>query len=143
MFTWRTKIRLYDTDESGRLYFASLFRLAHDALDEFLLARGTSIRRFLDPGDCSLPIVHAESDYLRELRQGDEVDVRVTVEKVGTTSFGFCFRMFRGPEAVAVARTVHVATDPSTATKRPIPSDLRQLLAREMTEDAAPAQPSS
>lgn len=131
MFIWPAKIRLYDTDESGRIYFASVFRLAHDALDEFLTARGSSIRRFLDGGDCSLPIVHAEADFMRELRQGDAVEVRVSVEKIGTTSFALAFRIVREGAEVAVVRTVQVATHPATATKRPLPAELRDLLEKE------------
>ena len=40
MFISYNKVRMHDTDLAGILYFARMFRFAHDALEDLLEAEG-------------------------------------------------------------------------------------------------------
>ena len=129
MFTWKTTIRLYDTDAAGRIFFASLLRIAHDAFEAFMSDIGQPITRFLRGDEGHLVIVHAEADYRHPINCGDALDVLVGVGRVGNTSFVMSYQFHRNGEEVGTARTVHVALDKDGA-KRAIPDDLRRALAK-------------
>ena len=76
--------------------------------------------------DFFLPIVHAEADYELPLFVGDLIEVQVTVEKIGTTSFTFAYRLLNAKnQLVGTARTVHVTMDKKTQKKIPLPALMR------------------
>lgn len=129
MFTWTTKIRLYDTDASGRIFYASLFRLAHDAAEAFLESRNHDVRRYLGNSDFTFAIAHAEADYAVPMQTGDEVDVNVSIERVGNASFTIAYRFIVNGRETARAKTVHVSIATSTGASCPLPGDLRAILA--------------
>jgi 1,4-dihydroxy-2-naphthoyl-CoA hydrolase len=101
-------VRLHDTDAAGVLFFAHLFRHAHDAYEGFMAALGQPLDGLLRDG-CRLPLVHAEADYLQPIRHGEEIRVTVSLAALGETSFtlDYGFQDFSG-EVRARARTVHV-----------------------------------
>ena len=78
----------------------------------------------------AFPTVHLEMDFLRPLRYGDRVGVEVEVEKLGTSSVTWCYRLYRPGESepAAVGRQVTVATDMSTFEKLDLPAWLRDKL---------------
>ena len=73
-----------------------------------------------------MPIVHAESDYKLPLFVGDVIEIQVTIEKVGTTSFTFVYKLINADQKiVGTARTVHVTIDNKTRKKIPLPKEMR------------------
>ena len=131
MHEHKTTVRLYDTDASGRIFFASVFRLAHDGLETALAARGSSLRSFLENGSASLTVVHADADLKRPLTVGDEVTVRLCAGRIGDTSctLNFTLNTTDGTEAVT-GSWVLVSIDPATGAKTPLTAPVRELLAR-------------
>lgn len=127
MFETTVTIRLSDTDAAGRIFFASLLRIAHDAFEGFMDGIGQPLAKFLRGDACGLAIVHAEADYHRPMCCGDRVAVRVGVERVGTTSFVIVYEFRRDGAEIANARTVHVAMD-GAGGKMQLPDDLRLAL---------------
>lgn len=122
-------VRLHDVDAAGILFFAHLFRHAHDAYECFMDARGLALHRLLEAGAHLMPLVHAEADYLRPLRQGDRVRVLVETARLGGTSFTVAYT-FLGPQGteVARARTVHALVDRQSFQPVPLPESLRTAL---------------
>jgi len=87
MFTYKTKIRLHDTDAAGIIFFANQFKIIHDAYEEFLEKLGLCIQTILKKTGYFQPIVHAESQYKAPLYVGDKIIIAVKVGHVGKTSF--------------------------------------------------------
>ncbi len=108
-FTYTFSVRLHDTDAAGRLFFGHLFRHAHDAYEAFMAQIGLPLERLIRDDEILLPLVHAEADYHRPLRQGDRVQVAVAIEEIRTRSFavGYRFETQDGTLA-ATAKTVHL-----------------------------------
>jgi 1,4-dihydroxy-2-naphthoyl-CoA hydrolase len=132
MFTYKTKIRMYDTDAAGIIFFANQFRLIHDAYEELLLKKfGFSIQSILKEKKYFQPIVHAESDYKAPLSVGDKITITIKVGHIGNSSFSLEYTLKRGKMLVGTAKTVHVAVSPKTHKKIPLPSALRRALDRE------------
>ncbi|MGB5833740.1 MAG: acyl-CoA thioesterase [Thiohalocapsa sp.] len=128
-FQYRFQIRLHDTDVAGVLFFAHLFRHAHDAYEVWMSELGFPLDRLIRDGELALPLVHAEADYRRPLRHGDRVCLSLAVAELGTGSFkiDYQFRTQDG-ELAAVARTVHVCIHPGHGLPHALPEALSNAL---------------
>ncbi len=129
MFTYKTQIRLHDTDAAGLLFFANQLVIVHDAYEKLLQKIGFSFEAMLKKRSYFLPIVHIESDYKAPLFVGDEIAITVKVENIGTSSFTFAYEI-RNKKGLLVgtARTVHVTTAKKTKKKITLPKDFRAAL---------------
>ncbi len=129
MFTYKTIIKLHETDAAGLLFFSNQFKLLHDAYESLLESIGFSFARLLLEKDYFLPIVHAESDYKAPLFVGDRVTIEIKIGKIGDTSFTFEY-ILRNDEQkiVGTGKTVHVTINKKTRTKISLPPDMRQTL---------------
>lgn len=112
---------MHDTDMAGILYFARQFRFVHDTFEEFIESEGLNLDRIFREEKFVFVIVHVEADYLQSLYVGDTLDVHMTVEKIGNTSFTLFYKIFRANELIGTAKTVHVCIDKATRAKNPIP----------------------
>lgn len=130
IFVKSDQIRMHDTDAAGHLFFGALFRIAHDALEDFAASEGFSLGKLLEKKELFFVIVHAAADYVAPLRLGDKVEVQITVSKVGQRSFSVDYRFLKGGEEAARAKTVHVAINPSSWKPCPLPEWLITPFAR-------------
>lgn len=129
MFTYLYTIRLADTDASGLIFFASQFRIAHEAYEAFLASRKMGLREILATSDVLLPIVRAEADYRAPCAVGDDLAVEVRLERLGSTSFTLAYRLQNSKgEEMGTARSVHVALDKLRRVKVPLPASIRAAL---------------
>jgi 1,4-dihydroxy-2-naphthoyl-CoA hydrolase len=128
MFTFKTKIRLHDTDAAGIIFFANQFKIIHDAYEEFLEKIDLSMKTILKKTGYFQPIVHAESTYKAPIYIGDKIVVSVKIGHVGKTSFSLEYTLKRGKNLVGTAKTVHVTIDQKTSKKIPLPTALRRAL---------------
>jgi len=128
MFTFKTKIRLHDTDAAGIIFFANQLKIVHDAYEELLEKSNLGFATMLKKTDFFLPIVHAESDYKAPVMAGDKIAISVKVAHIGNTSCSFEYTIKRGKTLVGAAKTVHVAIDQKTRQKIPLPAILRTAL---------------
>lgn len=128
MFTLDKTIHLHDTDAAGRLYFAQLFRLAHEGYEAFMAGLGFPLSDILKGGRYGLPIVRAEADYKQPLGVGHPITLEVKPTRVGQTSFTMLCRIVRQGRTAGRVVTVHVAVDARKGGKCPLPARLRAAL---------------
>ncbi len=129
MYIYQTKIKLHETDAAGLLFFSNQFKIIHDAYEALLETIGFGFAEIIKHKDFFLPIVHSESDYKLPLFVGDVIDIQVSVENVGQTSFTFAYKLLNArQEVVGTARTVHVTVDKKTHQKIPLPADFRSKI---------------
>ena len=56
-----------------------------------------------------LPIIHAEADYVRPIRVGDELRIDVIVSLLKNSSFELSYKFYKDDDTfAAIAKTVHV-----------------------------------
>ena len=128
-FTWRSRIRVVDTDVSTRIHYSALFRHLEAAETEFLRSIGLEYSRWFEQG-YSLPRIHVEADYLAPLCFDDEIDTEVWVERIGGSSLTLGFRVVKiatGEEA-ARAQLVGVCMDIRSGKSTTIPAAIREAL---------------
>jgi YbgC/YbaW family acyl-CoA thioester hydrolase len=128
MFTHLVKIRLQSTDATGVLYFTEQLKFAMETFEEFLQFKGFSLRRLLD-SSVLLPVVHSEADYTAPLHVGDEIEVKMEVEKMGNSSLTLSYRLFDLQRQIEVGKVkiVQVAVDRMTQASVPLPEVLKNL----------------
>jgi 1,4-dihydroxy-2-naphthoyl-CoA hydrolase len=129
VFTYKTQIRLHDTDAAGILFFAHQFSIIHDAYEQLLEKMGFSFAVMLQKRGYFLPIVHAASDYKAPLFAGDKITVTIKVGHIGETSFSFDYVIHNAKKVVVgTAKTVHVTIDKKTRAKISLPKEVRSGL---------------
>ena len=78
-----------------------------------------------------LPVVHAEADYNAPLRLGDTVEIKLKVTHMGNSSLTFQADILKqGRIRAGSIKVVHVSVDARTRKKTPLPSSLREKMAR-------------
>ena len=131
MFIAYNRVCLHDCDMAGILYFPRQFRFVHDALEDLMESEGFSFAHIFLELDFLFVIVHAEADYLVPLKVGDKLEVHVSVEKVGNTSFTLLYTIYKvNHELVGTAKTVHVTLKTSTREKIPVPKGFREKFSK-------------
>ena len=131
VFTYKTIIKLHDTDAAGLLFFSHQFELVHDAYEALLESIGYSFAFMIRKSHFFLPIVHAEADFKAPLFVGDRITIKISVAHIGRTYFTFSYNILNAKkELVGTALTVHVTINKKTGKKIPLPSGLRQAITK-------------
>jgi 4-hydroxybenzoyl-CoA thioesterase len=131
-FVHRHRVRFDEIDAAGIVYFARFFTWCHDAMEAMLAPLDGGYTALVTKRRLGLPAVHVEADYRAPLRFGDEVLVEVAVERLGTSSVGLRFEIFRSPgrEPVAVVKHVVALVDLGAIRAQPLPDDVRAVFER-------------
>jgi 1,4-dihydroxy-2-naphthoyl-CoA hydrolase len=139
-FTYRRRVRLKDTDAAGVVFFVNPLVMVHEAFEACLDAGGVSIARILKERVFALPIVEATTKQRRPLRVGDDIDIELSLEKLGASSLIVCGTLKVGDDVVGTTRTVHVAVD-HQGVSCPLPTAVREAVAGRLPLVAATHAP--
>jgi acyl-CoA thioester hydrolase len=132
-FFHRARIRFIDTDASQRIHYTALFRYFEAAEEEFLRSLGHGFKAAED-GPLGFPRVHAECDISGKLVHDDEIELTVSVEHVGRSSYTLGYRVSATGAEVARGRVVVVCMDRATQRSTEIPPDFASALRAQMSE---------
>ena len=123
MFTTNVKVYFYDADPAGIIFYASLFKYVHAAYEDFLRNLHPE-RNFFFDRDYILPIIHAEADYVKPIRVGEELRIDVVVSALKNSSFEISYKFYKdGNQFTAIAKTVHVCVLKEKFKKIELPKD--------------------
>lgn len=125
MYFYERQIFLRETDASGFILFSEKFNLSLEALENFLLGRGFSLKNLFEAEVFKIPVVRAEADFLAPLRVGDRVSVELSLLKRGRSSFTI-EGIFKNAEGNQVGKTqvTHVCVSSETGKAIPISEQL-------------------
>lgn len=141
-FTSTLRVRFGDEDHARIVYYPRFFHFFHTAFEDFFDHQGFPYRACLDEG-VGWPAVHAEADYKGQVRFGDDLEIEVSIPKIGRSSstFRYVGTVVRGgvrDGAPAVIGTVIVACiDMTTMRSREIPEKYRALFEKHLVRGAA------
>lgn len=123
-------IRLGETDATGVLYFPEQFKIALETLEVFFATHGVTLHQLIGETDFLLPVVHAQGDYKAPLKVGDEIEIELTVQDIGTSAFRLKTRLIDKKKQIETGTTeiVHVAMSKTTRKSMPIPAEVLELL---------------
>jgi len=126
-YRWRARIRFVDTDASQRIHYTAMFRHFEAAEHDFLDAIGCPYTH-PDFREVSFPRVHVECDFFSEIRYDDAIEIELTVDRVGTSSFTMQFSTSVGARPAAKGRITVVSIDRHTQRSCPLPERLAECL---------------
>jgi 4-hydroxybenzoyl-CoA thioesterase len=127
-FSTRVSARFGDCDPAGLVYYPVIFHYFHVAMEEFFAARcGTSYERLMRERRIGFPTVNAQAEFFAPIVYGDEIEIEVSVSRVGASSVTFVYSARRPPDRLLCARStqVQVAMNLDTRGAAPLPEDLR------------------
>lgn len=107
-FQTRRRIEFSDTDMGGIVHFSRFFVFMETAEHELLLSLGTDIHTTYQGREIGWPRLSAHCDYRSPARFGDELTIRVLVERKGRTSMSYRFLFDCGERRVAEGRVSSV-----------------------------------
>lgn len=117
----RMRVAWVDTDAGGRIHFSNAFRWAEVA-ETSLMRRVGMLHGWGD-----FPRKHAEAEFHEVLRFDDEFEVRLRVERVGTTSITYAWTIERDGQVCVTGRHTVVNVD-GEGRPTPIRDEIRTAL---------------
>jgi acyl-CoA thioester hydrolase len=135
--TFRRAVDPSDCDFLGHMNVSRYFQSCSDAM--FSLQAGLGMTRAdMETGRrLSFAVVHAQSDFRREVLAGDVIYMRTHVEEIGTKSATFRHRLFSAEDHEMVFTTLFksVCLDLAARKAAMIPDDIRAGLVTMMDGD--------
>ena len=133
------QVRFGHVDPAGIAYFPRIFDYLHDVFEELWEEHiGQRYYHLLLNQHIGFPLVHSDVDFLKPLRFGDQPLVRVTCFRLGRTSVGLRYRMYKQDDLCVDARMVTACVDPRTLSTRAIPSEFRTAFESILEQDSVP-----
>jgi len=115
-----------DIDAMGHLNNAVYFSYCEFARQKYW-DRVVGLKSFRDIG---FIMANSSIDYRRPVYMGDVLEVDIRCTRIGNASFDFAYRITRGDELVAEARSTQVLWDWDLGAKRAFSDELREQIAR-------------
>lgn len=106
IFTTRRRVEFRDTDAAGIVHFSVFFAYMEQAEHELLRSLGLSVIQEFAGQTVSWPRVHAECNYRRPARFEDELEIHVSVARIGDKSVTYQFEFRCGTYAIADGQIV-------------------------------------
>jgi 4-hydroxybenzoyl-CoA thioesterase len=128
-FSTRITVRFADADAAGLVYYPVVFHYFHVAMEEFFAARcGTTYARLMNEARIGFPNVNVNAEFLEPILYGDEIDVEVSVSRVGTSSATFEYAARRASDNKLCARSTQIQVAMNLDTRCPVavPDALRR-----------------
>lgn len=129
-----TEVRLQtywpDCDPAGIVYFANVFRFIGLAEEELFLLANRRRQDLLDAHSVWMPRVETHMKYVKPIRNGTAIRVRMDPQFLGDKSVRYDFQVLDDETAVLLAQgflTV-VCVDRATFKGAPIPGDIREVI---------------
>ena len=118
-----------DVDAAGKVFFAHLFRYAHEAYERFMEHIGQPLAGWIDGAEHLLPISHAQCDYHLPLQLNQTISIELALARLGNSAFTLRYRFLgKDGQCHATAETVHVLVAAREHASTPIPRHLRLAL---------------
>ena len=119
------RLRWADSDAAGRLHFPRIFELVEEAESELVRGIDWPMNRSLG---YDFPRVHVECRFIRVIELDAPFRLRLTVGKLGRTSYRYDFQVFVAGDELAIEGTMTVVVL-QNGKPTEIPATLRAALA--------------
>ncbi|MEO0530231.1 MAG: thioesterase family protein [Planctomycetota bacterium] len=133
----RRMVEFADTDMAGIMHFSAFFRFMESAEHALIRSLGLSIFGLDDPagGDAviSFPRAGAKCDFKHPARCEDELDIDVTVKRIGKSSITYGFEFTQDGTEIATGEMTSVCCrlrDGQRPEPIPVPANVVELLSR-------------
>lgn len=129
-FRMKRVVQFAETDMAGVLHFANYYRYMEEAEHALWRSLGECVVTREGALELSWPRVATACEYFSPARFEDELELTLTVARLGTRSVTFEVEFFRAGERIAAGRSTAVCCDMKNGRfeRAPIPARLREKL---------------
>lgn len=130
-FVTTRRVEFGDTDMAGIMHFSNFFRFMEVAETAFLRSRNLTVSWNEDGVHHGFPRVSVACDFKQPARFEDDIEIEVTLEKIGRKSLSYRFDFRRGATEIATGRLTSVycrSTPHGTMESLEIPPAMRSQL---------------
>jgi 4-hydroxybenzoyl-CoA thioesterase len=128
-FVRRERIRFAHCDPAGIVFYPQFFVLFNGLVEDWVgEALGVPFATLIGERRIGLPTVGLQCDFKAVCRMGDELELALSVTRVGRSSIGLQFEGKVGGTPCVAATSTLVTTDLDTHRPIPVPDDLRRAL---------------
>ncbi|MBB6592412.1 acyl-CoA thioesterase [Ralstonia solanacearum] len=129
-FERAARIRFGHCDPAGIVYFPQYLVLFNGLVEDwFTDGLGISYADMLGPRRIGLPIVKLHCEFSAISRMGDDVQLKLRLERLGNASLSLALDCWAGDEQRVRSQQVLVFTDLHTHRAIAVPPDVRRALA--------------
>jgi acyl-CoA thioester hydrolase len=121
-------VRYVETDAQTIVYHSNYLVYCDTARVEWFRAFAGGGRPWREERDYDVVLAHASLDWKASAKFDDPITVWMRLDKIGTSSFTFVYRIEREGTLLCEAKTVHVAIDRAARTKRALPDSFKERL---------------
>jgi acyl-CoA thioester hydrolase len=124
---YQMHVRWDDLDAFNHVNNAAYFTFAQEARSDFMWF--SRVRGGERPMLADMVVARAEADFIEPIYEGGiDVDVAISVTRLGTSSFELLYVISREEIVFAKVKTVQVAVSMDTKKSRPLNAEERQFL---------------
>jgi acyl-CoA thioester hydrolase len=127
-FVHRLRVRYHECDPQGIVFNATHFAYFDVVLTELWRAAFGSYGAMVAAG-VDVQVVDASASFRAPARFDDELDLEMTIVRLGNSSITSAIEERRDGELLVSGRLVHVCVDAATHAKQPVPEFMRGRLA--------------
>jgi acyl-CoA thioester hydrolase len=127
-FVHRLRVRYHECDPQGIVFNAIHFAYFDVVLTELWRAAFGSYGAMVAAG-VDVQVVDASASFRAPARFDDELDLEMTIVRLGNSSITSAIDERRDGELLVSGRLVHVCVDAATHAKQPVPEFMRERLA--------------
>lgn len=110
-FKHTTRVEFRDTDAAGIVHFSVYFTYMEEAEHTMIRDLGLGVMMEDESGKFSWPRVSANCDYTAPLRFGEDVDVLITISKLGRRSVTYSHQFVQDGKEVANGQVTAVCCE--------------------------------
>lgn len=121
----KKKVHFFDCDPADIMFYARIFFFCHAAYEELIKSMHLDFEYWLNE-EFVVPILNSSAKYLKPLRPGDELTIRVSVSQLRNSSFELNYECINQKDELCVeAKTVHIFLNKEKWEKIKIPAVIR------------------
>ena len=128
-FIDHVRIRFAHVDPAGIVFYARYFEIINMVLEDwFRDGIGHDFGILNERDRVGIPLLHIEADFMRPSFLNDIVEFRLTVEKIGNSSFTINYEGWLGEELRLKMQAVHAFVELTQKKSVPIPDIVRERM---------------
>ena len=128
-FVDHVRIRFAHVDPAGIVFYARYFEIINMVLEDwFRDGIGHDFGILNERDRVGIPLLHIEADFMKPSFLNDIVEFRLTVEKIGNSSFTINYEGWLGEERRLKMQAVHAFVELTQKKSVPIPDIVRERM---------------
>lgn len=127
MITLKRKISFYDCDPAGIIFYSRIFEFCHSTYEK-MIANFDLKEDYWSNDEYVVPIIHTQAEYLKPIKYGDEIEIKLQVTQLKNSSFELSYNLLNGEILCGTGKTVHIVLDKNSWEKIEIPTDIKNGL---------------